>query len=77
MATNTGFVPAGTRFEVGSPGWIGLEKDLLFLGILNGLATIGHSVWIFDAAAEIGIACGDADIVVIDSAVLERLESSL
>ena len=78
VVTDTGSAPAGPRAEVGSPAWAAIGKDLPFFGILNGLGCIGHAVWIFDAAADIRIACQEADMLIIDSAVSGRVpESSL
>jgi hypothetical protein len=78
VVTETVFAPAGSKAEVGSPAWIGVGKDLPFFGILNGLGCIGHTVWIFDVSADLGIACNDADILIIDGAVSERIpEASL
>jgi hypothetical protein len=78
VVTDTGFAPAGTRAEVGSPSWTNVAKDLPFFGILNGLGCIGHAVWIFDASADLGTACRDADILIVDGGVSERVpESSL
>jgi hypothetical protein len=76
VVTDTGFAPAGSRAEVGSPAWTSVGKDLPFFGILNGLGCIGHTVWIFDVSADLGIACRDADILIIDSAVSERVPES-
>lgn len=73
VVTDTGFAQAGSRAEAGSPAWIAAGKDLPFFGILNGLGCIGHTVWIFDATADLGVACGDADILIIDSAVRDRI----
>ena len=45
-----------------------------FFGLLMGLASIGHSVWIFDgtgAAFELG--CREADVLIVDSACLTIL----
>ena len=40
-----------------------------------GLATIGHAVWIFDAATVtlLAVGCKDADFLIVDSASLESL----
>ena len=46
-----------------------------FFGLLMGLATIGHAVWIFDAATVtlLAVGCKDADFLIVDSASLESL----
>src|SRR5260370_25126923 len=78
VVTQTGFAPAASRAEVGSPAWTAVEKDLPFFGILNGLGCIGHTVCLFDAAADMAIACRNADILIIDGEVYDRVpESSL
>ena len=45
-----------------------------FFGLLMGLSSIGHSVWIFDGAANV-IECGcrEADVLIVDSARLTAL----
>ncbi|MFN7994463.1 MAG: hypothetical protein U0Q18_12730 [Bryobacteraceae bacterium] len=73
VVTDTRVAPSGARAEVDSPAWTGVGKDIPFFGILNGLGCIGHAVWIFDASADLGIACRDADILIIDSGVSQRV----
>jgi hypothetical protein len=53
---------------------IAMGRVIPFFGMLIGLASIGHSVWIFEgqpAALEAG--SRDADLLIIDSAVGARL----
>ncbi len=73
VLTETGFAPAGPRAEVGSAAWTAVGNDLPFFGILNGLGCIGHTVWIFDVSADLRAACRDAEILIIDGAVSERV----
>jgi len=49
-----------------------------FFGLLMGLATSGHSVWIFDGslAAALAAGCREADLAIVDSARLETLPES-
>jgi hypothetical protein len=49
-------------------------RAIPFFGILIGLSYIGHAVWIFEGAAEaLAAGCRDADVLIVDSAVLPRL----
>ena len=51
-----------------------INKTIPFVGILAGLAYIGHRVIVFDGqmnAIEPG--CRDSDVLIVDSAVLPRL----
>jgi hypothetical protein len=43
-----------------------------------GFATIGHAVWIFDGSslAMLAAGCREADLVIVDSAFLEKLPAS-
>jgi hypothetical protein len=53
---------------------IAMGRVIPFFGMLIGLATIGHSVWIFDGQPDALVAgCRDADLLLIDSAVAGRL----
>ena len=49
-----------------------------FFGMLMGLATIGHAVWIFDGGApeRISAGCRDADLVIVDSGRIEGLQAN-
>jgi hypothetical protein len=46
-----------------------------FMGLLIGLACIGHAVWVFDwtSAMVLGSACADADLMIVDETRLELL----
>jgi hypothetical protein len=64
---------AFTVFGIGADGVSGLAevgKAIPFLGMLVGLAYIGHAVWVFEgheSALEAG--CREADVLLVDSAV--------
>src|SRR5947209_7289346 len=77
VVTSTDFAPPGeSRVDVGSALWIAAGEALPFFGLLNGLACIGHSVWIFDRSADIEAACRDADLLIVDSEVLESIPAA-
>lgn len=45
-----------------------------FFGLLMGLTSIGHSVWIFDGTAcAFASGCREADVLIVDSARLASL----
>jgi hypothetical protein len=45
-----------------------------FFGLLMGLASIGHSVWIFNGGADaLEAGCREADVLIVDSACLTTL----
>jgi hypothetical protein len=49
-------------------------RAIPFLGLLMGLETIGHAVWIHNGAAPaLAESCRDADLAIVDSARLETL----
>lgn len=51
------------------------NKAIPFFGMLLGLAHIGHSVWIFEGHNSAIVAgCRDADLLIVDSAMLPFLE---
>jgi hypothetical protein len=53
---------------------IAMGRVIPFFGMLIGLSTIGHSVWIFDGQpAALVAGCKDADLLIIDSAASGRL----
>ena len=53
---------------------IAMGRVIPFFGMLIGLVTIGHSVWIFDGQADALVAGSrDADLLIIDSAMAARL----
>jgi len=47
-------------------------RAIPFFGMLMGFASIGHSVWVFDGNAG-AAGCEEADLVIVDSARLDRL----
>ncbi|HEY6253957.1 MAG TPA: hypothetical protein VI685_28715 [Candidatus Angelobacter sp.] len=50
------------------------NKAIPFLGILLGLSSIGHSVWIFEGhGTAIAAGCRDADLLIVDSGMLPFL----
>ena len=53
-------------------------RAIPFFGLLMGLATIGHAVWIFEGSspALLTAGCIEADLVIVDSARLEKLPGS-
>lgn len=78
-------IPSTTKRNVaviGDTAWsIGDAPDLRraneaipFFGLLIGFASIGHSVWIFDGAEDsLECGCREADVLIVDSAMLARL----
>jgi hypothetical protein len=51
------------------------NKAIPFIGMLLGLSYIGHSVWIFEGhSSAIAAGCRDADLLIVDSAMLPFLE---
>jgi hypothetical protein len=73
VVTDTSIAPDGHHAAVGSPSWAGVGRNLPFFGLLNGLGCIGHVVWVFDVSADLTVACREADILIIDSAVAARV----
>jgi hypothetical protein len=52
-----------------------VAKAVPFLGILMGFSYSGHAVWIFDGeASQLIEGCRDADVLIVDSAVVPTLE---
>lgn len=69
-------VIADTSWTVsGAPNLQDAAKAIPFFGLLMGLASIGHSVWIFDGsnAGMVAAGCREADLAIIDSARMESL----
>jgi hypothetical protein len=49
-------------------------KAIPFLGMLLGLAYIGHSVWVFEGhASALAAGCRDADVLLVDAAMVPHL----
>jgi hypothetical protein len=47
-------------------------RAIPFFGMLMGFASIGHAVWVFDGSAG-AAGCQEADLVIVDSARVDRL----
>ena len=57
-----------------APDMRGANEAIPFFGLLMGFASIGHSVLIFDGADDVlEPGCRDADVLIVDSALLTRL----
>jgi hypothetical protein len=51
-----------------------ITKAIPFIGMLIGLASIGHSVWIFEGhASAIPAGCKDADVLLVDGEMIPHL----
>jgi hypothetical protein len=60
----------------GTPDLHAANQAIPFFGLLMGFASIGHSVWIFDGAHNVlEYGCREADVLIVDSALLTRLPS--
>lgn len=58
----------------GSPELLAASKSIPFFGLLNGLAYIGHAVWVFDGrTTAVPAGCKDADLLLIDSILASQL----
>jgi len=44
------------------------SQAIPFFGLLMGLSSIGHAVWIVDAPTDLAGACREADVLIVDSA---------
>jgi hypothetical protein len=52
------------------------SKPIPFLGILLGLAYIGHAVWVFEGhRSALAAGCRDADVLIVDGAMVPHLQS--
>jgi hypothetical protein len=50
------------------------NQAIPFFGLLMGIATVGHSVWVFNGAANLlNAGCRDADVLIVDSASVPLL----
>jgi hypothetical protein len=50
------------------------NQAIPFFGMLIGLASLGHTVWVFQGAANLFIAgCRGADVLIVDSASIAEL----
>lgn len=53
---------------------VGLKRTIPFFGMLLGLVTIGHTVWLFDGQPEaLTACCQSADLLIIDSSLTTKL----
>ena len=61
--------------EESSPS-IQATQAIPFFGMLMGFTLIGHSVWVFNGAANVlSSGCQSADLLIVDSASLANLAS--
>ncbi len=55
-----------------------ITRAIPFIGMLMGLAYIGHAVWIFEGhASALAAGCRDADVLIVDSAMAPFLAADL
>jgi hypothetical protein len=74
---NVAVIADTTWAEQDSPDIHAANQAIPFFGMLMGFTFIGHSVWVFNGAANLlGSGCRIADILIIDSASLPKLASS-
>jgi hypothetical protein len=60
-----------------SPSLQVANQAIPFFGLLMGLASIGHAVWVFSGALNlISAGCRDADVLVVDSASIATLPNN-
>ena len=53
---------------------VAMGRVIPFLGMLIGLTSIGHSVWVFDGnPGTLAAGCKDADLLIIDSIMASKL----
>jgi hypothetical protein len=59
-----------------APSLAEANKSIPFLGLLMGLAYLGHAVWIFEGhPSALQAGCRDADVLIVDSAMLPVLQT--
>jgi len=59
-----------------SPNLQAASQAIPFFGFLIGFTCIGHSVWVFNGAADLLIAgCRHADLLIVDSELIRGLRS--
>lgn len=52
-----------------------LQKAIPFIGMLTGLAYMGHAVWLFEGhASALAAGCRDADVLFVDGEMVLHLE---
>lgn len=69
VMASTGFASSETA------GVAEAGRAIPFFGLLMGLSHIGHAVWIFEGhPAAVAAGCRDADVLIVDSAMLAQLE---
>lgn len=62
--------------EQASPSIQAANQAIPFFGMLMGFTLIGHSVWVFNGAANVlSSGCQGADLLIVDSASLANLAS--
>jgi len=60
-----------------SPSIQAANQAIPFFGMLMGLTFIRHSVWVFNGAANLlSFGCRSADLLIVDSESLQKLESN-
>lgn len=53
------------------------NQAIPFFGLLMGISTIGHAVWVFNETSNLlSAGCQDSDILIVDSASLAALPSN-
>jgi len=58
----------------GQPNLQAANQAIPFWGLLMGLASIGHAIWVFQDSASLLVAgCRGADALIVDSACLAKL----
>jgi hypothetical protein len=68
-------VIAYTVFPGGEPNIHEVGRAIPFLGMLMGLAYIGHAVWVFEGHPSAFVAgCRHADVLIVDSSMVDSLE---
>jgi hypothetical protein len=73
---NVAAISDTTWAEGDKPSLQSANQAIPFFGLLMGFTSIGHSVWIFDGAADIfEPGCREADVLIVDSARLPTLST--
>jgi len=60
-------VVAETNWTMNAPTIKAASEAIPFFGLLMGLATIGHAVWIVGPSTDLAGACREADVLIVDS----------
>jgi hypothetical protein len=52
-----------------------LQKAIPFMGMVMGLAYIGHAVWLFEGhSSALAAGCRDADVLLVDGEMVSHLQ---